>query len=92
MGHVLSKGQIGEIICGNLEKLSICSFLPINVSIPALDDKQRQELGTDQSYLHRIFNSIVNGCVACDLAKTKPGPLNHSRWLKTAACLCRLYV
>ena len=73
-------------------KTSHVPFLTINVSIPTFDDEQRQELGTDQSDLYRICNSIVNGCFACDLAKTKPGPLNHSRWLTTAARLCRLYV
>ena len=42
--------------------------------------------------MYNICTAIQAGVVSESLAPKNPGPFNHSRWLTTAARICRLYV
>lgn len=54
--------------------------------------ERESELSTDVKYLYRMANAISNGVVPIDLAKIKPGPIVHSRWLTKASRILLLYV
>lgn len=46
----------------------------------------------DQKYLYEMVRAVDSGVCSEHLASMKPGPLNLSRWLTTAARILRLYV
>ena len=86
-------GPIGKAL-GTCESKPIVSFIPIVSSKPMLilNDDILDDLSVDQKYLYNIMNAIRSGVVDDDLARRKPGPLNHSRWVTLANRVCRLYV
>lgn len=59
---------------------------------PPLQDKDTRDLSTDVKYLYQMANAISTGVCSIQLANIKPGPISHSRWIKKASRLLRLYV
>src|ERR1051325_8567188 len=86
-------GPIGKSI-QSCETMPIVKFKPIvdGDGLPALSEEVLQDLSTDQQYLFSIIQAIRKGKVSSNLARKKPGPINHSRWLTLANRVCRLYV
>ncbi len=87
-------GPIRRRFSPDLEQLQIVKFTPIafQQGLPNLPEEVVQDLSWDQNYLFEICAAIVKGHVQPELAKRKLGRMSHSRWLTTAARLCRLYV
>ncbi len=77
-----------------MEQLQIVKFTPIafQQGLPNLPEEVVQDLSWDENYLFEICAATVKGHVQPELAKRKPGRMSHSRWLTTAARLCRLHV
>ena len=92
-GSTTFSGPIGKAI-QSCEGLSIVNFKPIvdGSGLPDMPKKVVEDLSRDQQYLYKIVNAIRVGVVCDDLARQKPGPINHSRWLTLACRVCRLYV
>ncbi|GBM75776.1 hypothetical protein AVEN_7015-1 [Araneus ventricosus] len=71
-------------------KLPVDPFSSISVeNMPRNID--RMVLSNDQQYLYDICLPISRGECYSDLALRKPGPVVHSRWLKIAGRILRLY-
>lgn len=60
--------------------------------IHELSEAVLNDMSCDQVYLYSIVNAIRSGNISADLANTKIGPINHSRWITLASRICRLYV
>ena len=86
-------GPIGKAI-QSCEKLAFVQFEPIvdGEGLPELSPEVLHDLSNDQQYLYTIILSIREGNVSDRIARQKPGPLSHSRWLTLANRVCRLYV
>jgi hypothetical protein len=86
-------GRIGKAIqfC---EKMPAVNFKAIveGEGLPEISTEVLSDLSTDQLYLYKIVQSIREGHIPEDLARQKPGRLNHSRWLTLANRICRLYI
>ena len=80
-------GPIGKL-CRIAESLPVDVYEKIdepNVEgIREIPDEILQELSTDQFYLCQIVKSITSGSLIPGIENSKPGPLNHSRWLTLA--------
>ncbi|GBM02987.1 hypothetical protein AVEN_14503-1 [Araneus ventricosus] len=71
-------------------KLPVAPFSSISVeNMPHNID--RIVLSNDQQYLYDICLPISRGECYSDLALRKPGPVVHSRWLKIAGRILKLY-
>ena len=92
-GNCSFQGPIGKLI-QSCEKMAIVKFKPIvdGEGLPQLPSEVLDDLSGDQKYLYNIILSIRQGTVSDDLARKKPGPINHSRWLTLANRVCRLYI
>lgn len=82
-------GPIGKQL-QNCETKVVVSFTPIAALLVTTIDKN--DLSTDQKYLHEMHQAVSSGMLSEDLAKRSPGSLNHARWLTTANRILRLYV
>ena len=49
------------------------------------------DLSDDQRLMYRYSRAVDDGVLSADLARTKPGPLNHARWLTPAIRVLVLY-
>lgn len=50
------------------------------------------DLSSDQKYLFEISQAISKGSCSIQLAKKKPGTINHARWLTLANNILREYM
>ncbi|GBM26390.1 hypothetical protein AVEN_239383-1 [Araneus ventricosus] len=82
-------GKIGKSLAG-CEKLPVVSFTPIECTLCEVTNKQH--LSTDQMYLIEICEAINCGHYIESLSKINPQKVCHSRWLKTANRILRLYL
>ena len=85
--------SIGQAI-QSCETKPIAKFKPIveGDGLPELSQEVLSDLSRDQQYLFNIIRGIREGSVSSNLARKKPGPINHIRWLTLANRVCRLYV
>lgn len=92
-GATTFTGPIGKAIttCENKAVVKFTAFTK-GKPLPSLEQNVIDDLSEDQQYLYRIISAIRTGDVDKNLARLKPGPLSHSRWLTLASRVCRLYV
>ena len=57
-----------------------------------MSDEIKRNLSTNQKYLYDIVRAVETGHVSEKFANLRPGKMAHSRWLKTANRIMRLYV
>jgi hypothetical protein len=78
-------GSIGQAT-QSCETKPIAKFKPIveGDGLPELSQEVLSDLSRDQQYLFNIIRGIREGSVSSNLARKKPGPINHSRWLTLA--------
>ncbi|KAE8741305.1 hypothetical protein FOCC_FOCC013159 [Frankliniella occidentalis] len=81
-------GPIGKQLKA-CENMPVVHFTVIEADFPSVD---ANVLSTDQQYLYNMCLAVSSGEVPDSLAKMKPGPLNHARWLTAACRILRLYV
>ncbi|KAG5899989.1 hypothetical protein JTB14_034558 [Gonioctena quinquepunctata] len=84
-------GPSGQALKG-CESLSIVNFNIIESNVPALNNSVKNDLSTDQNYIIEICDAIPKETVDEKLFKRSPGKIVHSRWLRTANRVLRLYV
>ncbi|KAG5881012.1 hypothetical protein JTB14_015099 [Gonioctena quinquepunctata] len=77
--------------------ISIYFFITVNSNIiesniPALNDSVKTDIITDQKSIIGICDAISKRTVDEKLSKRSPGIIVHSRWLRTANRILRLYV
>jgi hypothetical protein len=82
-------GPIGKQL-QNCETKVVVSYKSIAAPLETTIDKN--DLITDQKYLHEMHQAVSSGMLSEDLAKRSPGSLNHARWVTTANRILRLYV
>ena len=86
------KGPLGQAVAGDVHRQPVASFQPIPTSsLPQIPDQVAADLSTDQRLLLRYSKAVAAGTVSPELARAKPGPLNHSRWLTLAIRVLVLY-
>lgn len=92
-GAKTTSGTIEKAI-QSCELIPVLSFQPITDGdgLPKLPTDVTIRLSKDQQYLYKVINAVRQGHVPLDLARQKPGPLCHSRWLTLACRICGLYV
>jgi hypothetical protein len=77
-------------------KLKVCHTLPVvkfkRINLKGFPKMVLDDLSRDQKYLFAMASAVRSGKVDPRLANYTPGPLNHARWLTTAARCLRLYV
>lgn len=80
-------------------QLPACHDLPIikfqaiaSLNMPDIPNEVLQDMSTDQQYMYQIVQAVSKGEVSTVIAKLKPGPINHARWLTKANRVLRLYV
>ena len=85
------RGFMGEIGKSQeeCEKLGVVSFQRVPFDLPPVD---KEDLSTDQKYLHDIHQSVSKGTCSTELALRNPGKVVHSRWITTENRVLRLYV
>lgn len=85
-------GSIGKSLEG-CENLGVTNFKRIFTDdMPILPPEIVRDLSSDQKYLYELIDAIQSGIFTDSLAKRKPGPLNHARFLTLACRILRLYV
>lgn len=82
------KGPIGKLLA-DCETLPVVSFRRLPFEDPGVDV---DALSSDQRYLLRMCKAVSEGCCSQQLAATKPGPPDMSRWTTAAGRTLRLYV
>ena len=82
-------GDIGKSLV-TCQTLAVVEFEAINGNLPEF--KNTSSLSKDQKYLYDICMAVNNGAVPSTLASKEPGAMVHSRWLRMANRLLRLYV
>ena len=89
-------GKIGELICGEVEKLTLDpNFKRIKdprAALPHLTEDVVADLSTDQQQGYRLVVLIGGGAIDDNLLSQKQGPISHARWLTTANRMMSLYV
>ena len=86
------KGPLGQAVAGDIHRQPVAEFQPIPTSpLPEIPDQVAADLSTDQRLLLRYSQAVAAGTVSPELARAKPGPLNHSRWLTLAIRVLVLY-
>ena len=86
------KGPLGQAVAGDIHRQPLVDFQPIPTnSLPEIPDQVADDLSTDQRLLLRYSRAVAAGAVSPELARAKPGPLNHSRWLTLAIRVLVLY-
>lgn len=92
-GPTSSSGGIWKAI-QSCESLPIAPFQPIadGEGLPDFSTTIQQSLSRDQQYLYKIIQAVRQGHVSQDLARQRPGPVSHSRWITLACRVCQLYV
>ena len=80
-------GETGKRLEG-CEKLRIIEYERSPSDLLFVD---REELSTDQKYLHDIHQFVSKGKCLTDLTLRNPGKLAHCRWLTTANHILRLH-
>ena len=86
-------GPIGKKITGNVQNLPIAKFKIINnPNFPHCPPEVINKLNTDQRYMYKICKVIITGVVPEGFGDQRPGNMCHSRWLTTAARICRVYL
>ena len=76
-------GPIGQAITGGNSHLKdTVKFVPIkSPSLPVLPDNVVSDLSRDQKLLYQYSQAVNSGVVPPELARQKPGGINHARWL-----------
>ena len=89
-------GKVGEMICGDVEKMPFDpNFKRIShdsAQVPPLPEEIVNDLSTDQKYGYKMVCLIAGGEVDTSLLTQKPGPVSHARWLTTANRAMRAHV
>lgn len=86
------KGPIGKRLMNN-ELIPVSKFTPIQSKyMPTLPDIVIQDLSADQKYLYNIVNAVQKGVCSDRLESSRPGPLNHGRFLTLACRVVRDYM
>ena len=76
-------GPMGKALTsGNCHLKNTVKFLPIEASdLPDLSDNVVADLSRDQKLLYEYSRAVSCGQVPVNIARQKPGPINHARWL-----------
>ena len=76
-------GPIGQAITnGNPHMKDTVKFKPVkSPNLPILPDTVVADLSRDQNLLYRYCQAVDSGVVSPQLARQKPGGINHARWL-----------
>ena len=76
-------GPMGKsFTSGNCHLKNTVKFLPIEVSdLHDLSDNVVTDLFRDQQLLYEYSRAVSCGQVPVNIARQKPGPINHARWL-----------
>ena len=77
------------------KKLIDCEIQPLAEfePVPSIEiEIDENSLSSDQKYLLKIYRTITSGLCNNELLTSRPGNLNHSRWLTTASRFMRLYI
>ena len=76
-------GPIGKALTsGNCHLKDTIQFIPIKApDLLVLPDEVVRDLSRDQWLLYKYSKAVDNGIVPTELARQKPGGINHSRWL-----------
>ena len=85
------KGPMGQRLAGDIHLESVVPFKEILSKVKVISDSVQNDLSQDQELLYKYSRAVSSGTLASNLAKRKPGPPNHSRWLTLALRILILY-
>ena len=86
------KGPLGQKLCGDVHQLPVVEFQSISTYVQQPTDEVQSDLSADQRLLLGYCQAVAAGRLPAAIARKKPGPVNHSRWLTLATRLLILYL
>ena len=85
------KGPMGQRLAGDIHLEVVVPFKEIFSKVKVISDSVQNYLSQDQELLNKYRQAISSGILPSNLAKRKPGPTNHSRWLTLTLRILILY-
>ena len=83
-------GPMGKALTrADIHSKKVVAFKPIRApSLPDLSERIVKDLSRDQNLLYKYSKAVDTGDLPHEIAKQKPGPISHARWL--TLCLSAL--